>query len=38
MQYSIYHMTLNCDFICNFAVKGNFSAVSKLNVVTDVVT
>ena len=36
IQYSIYHMTLNCHFISYFVVKNNVSAKSKLKVVQDV--
>ena len=32
MQDSIYHMALNCYFICNFAVRCNFSTIKKCGV------
>ena len=36
MQDSIYYMILNCKFICDFAVKCDFSAISNYNVVKDI--
>ena len=29
MHDTVYHMTLNWNFICAFAVKHNFYAISK---------